>query len=69
MRREEILEIRLTLEIKAVSLAMPHWTEATFDDLEKLLLEAEACDSIDRWSDINRISTKNSIRLAPGHGF
>jgi DNA-binding GntR family transcriptional regulator len=51
---EEILEIRLTLEIKAVSLAMPHWTEATFDDLEKLLLEAEACDSIDRWSDINR---------------
>jgi DNA-binding GntR family transcriptional regulator len=52
---EEILEIRLTLEIRAVSLAMPHWTEATFDDLEKLLVEAEACDSIDRWSDINRI--------------
>jgi DNA-binding GntR family transcriptional regulator len=51
---EEILEIRLTLEIKAVLLAMPHWTEATFDDLEKLLTEAEACDSIDRWSDINR---------------
>jgi DNA-binding GntR family transcriptional regulator len=52
---EEILEIRLTLEIKAVSLAMPHWTEALFDDLEKLLIESEVCSSIDRWSDINRI--------------
>src|SRR6202000_1090726 len=31
---EEILEIRLTLEIKAVTLAMPHWTEATLDELE-----------------------------------
>jgi DNA-binding GntR family transcriptional regulator len=51
---EEILEIRLTLEIKAVTLAMPHWTEATFDELEKLLSEAETCESIDRWSDINR---------------
>jgi len=51
---EEILEIRLTLEIKAVSLAMPHWTEATFDQLELQLTEAESCDSIDRWSDLNR---------------
>jgi DNA-binding GntR family transcriptional regulator len=51
---EEILEIRLTLEIKAVLLAMPHWSEETFDDLETLLTEAEACESIDRWSDINR---------------
>ena len=51
---EEILEIRLTLEIKAVSLAMPHWTEPMFGDLEAMLIEAEACDSIDRWSDLNR---------------
>jgi DNA-binding GntR family transcriptional regulator len=51
---EEILEIRLTLEIKAVSLAMPHWTDAMLDELETLLTEAEACQSIDRWSDINR---------------
>ena len=51
---EEILEIRLTLEIKAVSLAMPHWTEATFDLLELQLTEAESCESIDRWSDLNR---------------
>lgn len=51
---EEILEIRLTLEIKAVSLAMPHWTDAMLNELETLLTEAEACQSIDRWSDINR---------------
>jgi DNA-binding GntR family transcriptional regulator len=51
---EEILEIRLTLEIKAVSLAMPHWTDAILDELDTLLTEAEACRSIDRWSDINR---------------
>jgi DNA-binding GntR family transcriptional regulator len=51
---EEILEIRLTLEIKAVSLAMPHWNDAMFDGLETLLTEAEACESIDRWSEINR---------------
>jgi DNA-binding GntR family transcriptional regulator len=51
---EEILEIRLTLEIKAVSLALPHWTEATFSDLEDQLAEMEGCDSIDRWSDLNR---------------
>lgn len=51
---EEILEIRLTLEIKAVTLAMPHWTEAMFDDLEAQLAEAERCESIDRWSEINR---------------
>jgi DNA-binding GntR family transcriptional regulator len=51
---EEILEIRLTLEIKAVTLAMPHWTEATFVELEAQLAEAETCESIDRWSDLNR---------------
>lgn len=51
---EEILEIRLTLEIKAVSLAMPHWTDNTFEQLELQLTEAEGCDSIDRWSDLNR---------------
>lgn len=51
---EEILEIRFTLEIRAVSLATPHWTEATFDSLEAQLVEAEGCDSIDRWSDLNR---------------
>ena len=51
---EEILEIRLTLEIKAVSLAMPHWTEATFEQLDPVLAEAEVCESIDRWSDLNR---------------
>jgi DNA-binding GntR family transcriptional regulator len=51
---EEILEIRLTLEIKAVALAMPHWTEATFNPLELQLTEAEGCESIDRWSDLNR---------------
>lgn len=51
---EEILEIRLTLEIKAVALAMPHWTDATLDQLERQLAEAEACGSIDRWSDLNR---------------
>lgn len=51
---EEILEIRLTLEIKAVSLAMPHWTDATLDQLELQLTEAEGCESIDRWSDLNR---------------
>jgi DNA-binding GntR family transcriptional regulator len=51
---EEILEIRLTLEIKAVALAMPHWTEATFAAREAELQEAESCDSIDRWSALNR---------------
>jgi DNA-binding GntR family transcriptional regulator len=51
---EEILEIRLTLEIRAVSLALPHWTETTFDRLEANLDEAESCGSIDRWSDLNR---------------
>jgi DNA-binding GntR family transcriptional regulator len=51
---EEILEIRLTLEIKAVSLALPHWTEAIFDELEGQLAEMEGCGSIDRWSDLNR---------------
>jgi DNA-binding GntR family transcriptional regulator len=51
---EEILEIRFTLEIKAASLAMPHWTEATFENLDAILTEAEGCDSIDRWSDLNR---------------
>ncbi len=51
---EEILEIRFTLEIRAVTLAMPHWTDATFDSLEAQLVEAEGCDSIDRWSDLNR---------------
>lgn len=51
---EEILDIRLTLEIKAVALAMPHWTEAMFDNLEAELAEAEASASIDRWSEINR---------------
>jgi len=51
---QEILEIRLTLEIKAVSLALPHWTETTFDQLELQLIESEACESIDRWSDLNK---------------
>lgn len=51
---EEILEIRFTLEIKAASLAMPHWTDATFGSLEENLVEAESCNSIDRWSDLNR---------------
>jgi DNA-binding GntR family transcriptional regulator len=51
---EEILEIRLTLEIKAVTLAMPHWTDATYDALEAQLAKAESCDSIDQWSDLNR---------------
>jgi DNA-binding GntR family transcriptional regulator len=51
---EEILEIRLTLEIKAVSLAMPRWTETTFDELEAFLEEAETSASIDRWSELNR---------------
>ncbi len=51
---EEILEIRFTLEIKAAGLAMPHWTDATFESLEANLAEAESCSSIDRWSDLNR---------------
>jgi DNA-binding GntR family transcriptional regulator len=51
---EEILEIRLTLEIKAVTLAMPHWTEAMFGELEGFLSEAETSESIDRWSELNR---------------
>jgi DNA-binding GntR family transcriptional regulator len=50
---EEILEIRCTLEIKAATLAMPHWTDATFDALTAMLDEAETCSSIDRWSDLN----------------
>lgn len=51
---EEILEIRSALEIKAAALAMPSWTEATFSALASQLDEAESCDSIDRWSDLNR---------------
>lgn len=51
---EEILEIRCVLETKAASLAMPHWTHETFEDLEKNLAEAESCTSIDRWNDLNR---------------
>ena len=51
---EEILEIRYTLEVKAAALAMPHWTDATFEHLEANLTEAESCNSIDRWSDLNR---------------
>lgn len=51
---EEILEIRCTLEVKAASLAMPRWTDATFEALEENLLEAEGCTSIDRWNDLNR---------------
>lgn len=51
---EEILEIRCLLEIKAANLAMPRWTDATFNTLEENLAEAESCTSIDRWSDLNR---------------
>jgi DNA-binding GntR family transcriptional regulator len=51
---EEILEIRCTLEVKAASLAMPHWTDATFEALEDNLAEAESCTSIDHWNDLNR---------------
>lgn len=50
---EEILEIRHTLESKAVALAMSAWTEDLFDTIEALLDEAEATSSIDRWSEIN----------------
>jgi DNA-binding GntR family transcriptional regulator len=51
---EEIFEIRYTLEVKAVRLAMPHWTDATFGSLDEVLADAESCDSIDVWSDLNR---------------
>lgn len=51
---EEILDIRFTLEIKAAGLAMSQWTEATFAKLCDNLAEAESCESVDRWSDLNR---------------
>ncbi|RTL55231.1 MAG: GntR family transcriptional regulator [Bradyrhizobiaceae bacterium] len=51
---EEILEVRCVLEAKAASLAMPRWTDATFEALEENLAEAESCTSIDRWNDLNR---------------
>jgi DNA-binding GntR family transcriptional regulator len=51
---EELLEIRYTLEIKAATLALPHWTESTFSELSAYLKEAESSGSIDRWSDLNR---------------
>jgi DNA-binding GntR family transcriptional regulator len=49
----EILEIRATLEIKAVSLAMPRWTEETFAALGVILDESESTSSIDAWSELN----------------
>lgn len=51
---EEIFEIRYTLEVKAVGLAMPRWTDSTFETLDGILAEAEGCDSIDVWNDLNR---------------
>lgn len=52
---EEILEIRHTLEAKAVQLAMPKWTDALFGSLADLLAEAEGTHTIDRWSEINTL--------------
>ena len=49
----EILEIRSTLEIKAARLALSRWNEDTFGALRQMLEEAEATNSLDRWSDLN----------------
>lgn len=60
---DELLEIRFTLEIRAMHLAMPHWRDATFDEAAAMLdeSEAEAC-SIDRWSDLNRMFHEHLYR-------
>jgi DNA-binding GntR family transcriptional regulator len=52
---EEILEIRYTLEAKAMQLAIPHLDDDLFGTLESLLDEAEGTSSIDRWSEINTL--------------
>lgn len=49
----DILEIRSALEVKALALAMPNWTEARLDDLERGLSRSEGPISIDAWSDLN----------------
>ena len=50
----EILEIRSTLEVKAVQLALPNWSDETFRYLRTVLDEAEITSSVDRWSELNR---------------
>ena len=50
----EILEIRSTLEVRAVQLALPNWSAETFEVLRAMLDEAEATNSVDRWSELNR---------------
>ena len=52
---DEILEIRYILEIKAMHLAMSHWTSAMLDELSKHLVEMEGPASIDRWCELNGI--------------
>lgn len=52
---DELLEIRFTLEIRAMQLAMLHWRDATFDESAAMLDESEGPCSIDRWSELNRM--------------
>lgn len=52
---DELLEIRFTLETRAVQLAMPHWRDATFAEAAAMLEESEGPCSIDRWSELNRM--------------
>ena len=51
---DEILEIRYTLEIKAMHLAMTHWRSVLFEELTTYLAEMEGSASIDRWCELNR---------------
>ena len=50
----ELLEIRSTLEVKAMQLALPKWSDETFRYLRTVLDEAEITTSVDQWSELNR---------------
>ncbi len=60
----EILEIRSTLEVKAVQLALPNWGDETFRYLRTVLDEAETTSSVDRWSELNRFFHETLYRPA-----
>ncbi|MGE3626195.1 MAG: GntR family transcriptional regulator [Hyphomicrobiales bacterium] len=50
---EEVLDIRAVLECRAVSIAVPQMTDGAIAEATRILDEAEATDSIDRWGELN----------------
>lgn len=49
----EMLDIRIGLEVRALKLALPHFTDATFQEAEEILKQYDGSETPDAWRDLN----------------